>query len=262
MKKGCEVLKEVGAQKIHEATHISREYVQAILHESFEGMTRVQLFGFISIFEREYSVDLSELKSRAEEYFNIITPQVNEENRTKVFLPSNKKRNLAPIYIGVAIAIFVAFALLNIKSINSKESKNTKVDNSVINSAKSNITLDIKDENSSTIEKVESTKEVTIIDDSKNEAISFKIIPRAKVWLGYIDLSTHKKNQTIFSDEFSLDPSKEWLLAFGHGHINIEINGVVTEYKDPKTVRFLYKDAELKKLNFEEFRSLNRGNIW
>ncbi|QOY51888.1 hypothetical protein [Candidatus Sulfurimonas baltica] len=262
MKGGYDALKEIGAQKIHEATHISREYVQAILHESFEGMTRVQLFGFISILEREYSIDLSELKSRAVEYFNDNTPPINEENRTKVSLFSNQKRNLAPIYIGVALAIFVVFALLNIKSINKEVSKNTTVDNSVIDSAKSNIANDIKDENSSEIEKVEVIKEETVVEDSKSEALSFKIFPRTKVWLGYIDLITYKKYQTTFSDEFSLDPSKDWLLAFGHGHINIEINGVVKEYKNPKTVRFLYKDAELKELNFEEFRNLNRGNIW
>jgi len=106
------------------------------------------------------------------------------------------------------------------------------------------------------------SKQVPEVKKDSDEIISFKIIPTHEVWLGYIDLETYEKGQKIFLDEFSLDPSKDWLLAFGHGHISIEINGIIKKYEIKKNVRFLYKNRELKEVNYEEFKSLNRGSGW
>ena len=82
------------------------------------------------------------------------------------------------------------------------------------------------------------------------------------MWLGYVDLATYKKGQKIFSDEFSLDPSKDWILAFGHGRINIEINGIIKKFENPKNIRFSYIDGELKEISLEEFKGLNKGRRW
>ena len=65
MSSGLEKLRSIGAQKIHEQTHIARQHAQALLHESFDDMSRIHFLGFISILEREYSVDLSDLKAKA-----------------------------------------------------------------------------------------------------------------------------------------------------------------------------------------------------
>lgn len=70
MSSDLEKLKEIGAQKIFEQTHITKEHIQAILHKSFEGLTKVQFQGFVSILEREYQVDLKDLKSDASEFYN------------------------------------------------------------------------------------------------------------------------------------------------------------------------------------------------
>jgi hypothetical protein len=121
------------------------------------------------------------------------------------------------------------------------------------------------DTNSSTL-KVEAekldTKDVNDSNDIKEEISSFKIIPINKVWLGYIDLSTYKKYQKTFIDEFSLDPSKDWLLVFGHGNITIEVNGIIKKFANKKGIRFSYINGELKEITLKEFKSLNRGNRW
>ena len=80
--------------------------------------------------------------------------------------------------------------------------------------------------------------------------------------MGYVDLDTHKKYQKTFKDEFDLDPTKDWLLAFGHGHINIEIDGVIKKYKIRKNVRFSYIDGKLEEISLEEFKRLNKGSRW
>ena len=260
MSEGYKALKEIGAQKIHEATHISKVHVEAVLHDSFDGMSKVQLFGFISILEREYAVDLSDLKNKAIEYFDENKEDYDDKESVKALLSSKKKINLTLFYIAIVVVIFASFMLLNINSSQGEVSEVIKVDNSAIESAKNNLstvvvvdTAKSEDINSSVAEE-EPQKE--------KEIRSFKIIPNIEVWLGYIDLQTYKRHQKIFENEFDLDPSKDWLLAFGHGHINIEINGVIKEYKIKKNVRFVYKNGELKQIDFEEFKSLNRGSKW
>lgn len=49
---GFEKLGTIGAQKINEKTHISKYHVQALLHNNFDDMTKIQFLGFVSILER------------------------------------------------------------------------------------------------------------------------------------------------------------------------------------------------------------------
>ena len=275
MSEDFDKLKEVGAQKIHEVTHISRVHVEAILHDNFDNISKVQLFGFISILEREYALDLSNLKNRAVKHFDAHVEESNEQEKINVFQSSKKKINLTPIYIAIVIVIFASFMLLNINSSQSEVSEVIKVDNSAIESAKNNLSTVVVDKNSSTesnqadkvtkqvnLDSVTESKQANEVKKVSDEIVSFKIIPNVEVWLGYIDLQTHKRYQKTFLDEFSLDSSKDWLLSFGHGHINIEINGIIKKYEIKKNVRFSYINSELKEIDLEEFKSLNRGNRW
>ena len=278
MSEDFDKLKEVGVQKIHEITHISKVHIEAVLHDNFENISKVQLFGFISILEREYTVNLDDLKNRAVKYFEEHTQEPNEQKKINVFQSSKKKINLIPIYIAIVIVIFASFMLLNINSSQSEVSEDIKVDNSAIESIKNNLSTVVIDNNSSIVS-VESnqtdkvTKQMNLdsftesnqaseVKKASDEIISFKIIPNIEVWLGYIDLQTYKKYQKIFSNEFVLDPSKDWLLSFGHGHINIEVNGILKKYEIKKNMKFSYINSELKEIDLEEFKSLNRGSRW
>jgi hypothetical protein len=98
-----EKLKAIGAQKIHEATHIPRLHVQAILNKTYDDMTKIQFFGFISILEREYLLNLQELKEDSLVYFNEIS-----SNNNSLFLESKQKNNKAFYYIVAGLSIFVA----------------------------------------------------------------------------------------------------------------------------------------------------------
>lgn len=275
MSEGFDKLKDIGVQKIHEATHISRVHVQAFLHECFDDMTKIQFLGFVSILEREYGVNLSDLKAKALEDFDAVTEKAKEEDGAKVFV-SKKKRNLTIIYIATAIIIFIAFAMSTIINPDSPTSDINGVDDSVIESAKNNMMIVARENNESIEENNESIEQVKDVNldkpsgfqqapEVKKESgknLSFKIIPKHELWLGYIDLSTFERDQKLFSDELSLDPDKDWLLTLGHGYISIEINGVIKEFTNPKTVRFSYINKELKELTFKEFKSLNRDNEW
>lgn len=345
MSESLEKLKKIGVQKIHEATHIPRVHVQSILNENFEDMNNIQLLGFLSVLEREYSFDLSVLKNQAKEYFEKNRGLSGIEKSASLFIASKKKRNLTPLYISVVIVIFIAFTFFSLKT----DENEAVVDNSAIVNAQNNISViedknlsknesnitkneqiiateqatiqnpieplqqkseaqnpiepieeqavlkeanlsnvqgikeeskqDIKEEQKQEIKqdiKEEQKQEILPLLKENNESkngskevqkeplreASFKISSKNKVWIGYIDLKSYKQSQKTFSGEIILDPTKDWLVGLGHGFIDVEINGVVTNFRQTQNVRFSYINSKLKVIDAEEFKSLNRGNLW
>ena len=262
MSDGLSRLKGIGAQKIHEQTHIARQHVQALLHETFDDMNKIQLLGFISILEREYKTNLDDLREKAKEFYS--EESLANPMDTKVFITPKKKKNYTLLYIIVVVLIFglaVSFTL-DLTSTASDKSKTHKIDNSAINHAKDSMSQN------ATIEDTNTTLPVIEVPTPEPEPEpvdviqSFKIIPKTKLWIGYIDLQTHKKYQKLFKGELEIDPAKDWILTLGHGYVKVEINGEVTEFNDKMNIRLLYKDSKISKINFVEFKKLNKGSKW
>jgi len=266
MNKDLKILKTIGSQKIHETTHISKVHLQAILDEKFDNLHSVQLAGFISILEREYDIDLSELKNNAILYYNENIQEISGEKNVKVFAPKNNTKPFI-LFVGIIIIFIIIFSSVNFFSEDSNVVKVVKIDNSVIKKTQDNLKVEqeaqINIEKKIELEHKDNIKQNVVQKlQDKNETLSFKITPDREVWMGYIDLSTHEKYQKIFTEEFSLDPKKDWLLAFGHGNINIEINGIIKKFKNPKNIRFSYINSQLTEINLEELKILNKGNRW
>jgi len=254
---GFEKLKSIGAQKIHEKTHIAKYHVQSLLHNNFDEMTKIQFLGFVSILEREYGVHLDDLRERGLEHFmSRRTPQ--EEN--KVFLEPKKTTSNARLYI---VSLIVLFALGMIYNL-SETTKETVVDvtmhgNDTIKIVQEEILKIPLDTNIS--ENIQS-EEVLKTKQEPQPTLSLKIIPNAKLWLGYIDLATHKKSQITTAETIELDPTKEWLLSLGHGDISVDVHGTVQKYNSANNIRFLYREGTLQEISFKEFKELNKGAVW
>jgi len=275
MSDGLERLKNIGAQKIHEQTHIARHHVQALLHEAFEDMTKIQMQGFISILQREYNVDLSEFKAKVDEYYLLNVPEI-DDGETRFFVSPTRKKKYTFVYVLIAVAIFVVamfFTLENL-ALSSEKTDNHNIDNSAIQNAQESMlksdkleALQEAEDKNETVE--EETKEEKIKEEEKtveSKAVevvkSFKIMPTSELWIGYIDRSNYKKYQKTFSGELELDPKKEWLLSLGHGYVKIEINGEIKEFNERSNLRLLYKDFNITKISFTEFKELNKGQKW
>nr|WP_321266751.1 hypothetical protein [uncultured Sulfurimonas sp.] len=263
MSDGLTKLQNIGAQKIHERTHIARQHVQAVLHETFDDMTKIQLLGFVSILEREYGVDLTYLKEKAKEFY-AKDADIEDEHK-KVFIAPKKKKSYTLLYILLVLVIFGVgvFFTLDTSAESSQKTDTHAIDNRAINNAKESISQNAiieEDENATITEVV--VPEPEVVPEVVEVVKSFKIIPSSELWIGYIDLSNHKKYQKLFKDELEIDPNKDWILTLGHGYVKIEINGEITEFNDKLNIRLLYKDAKLSKITFQEFKDLNRGNKW
>ena len=274
MSEDYDKLKAIGTQKIHEVTHISRSHIQAVLHKTYDDMTKIQFSGFISILEREYSLDLSELREGGLAYFDEIALQANESH--DLFTPSKQKSRNALYYIFITIVIFVAVVYFSIDSSSKASVKSQDVDESLIVSAQE--TIQVAQEEKVIEEKKEVIEEKIDIPEVKVEVVkektepvksvkvveikSFIIKPKANLWLSYKDLDTGKNHQTTTRKELKLDPKKTWLLTFGHGYLNIKIDGKTTKYSDKNTIRFVYKDGVMNKIDYQKFQELNAGGKW
>jgi len=264
MSKGVEKLQEIGTQKIHEDTHISREHVQALLHGSFDSLNKIQFLGFISILEKNYTITLDELKEKGLEYFEDKNAQ--DKDKHKIFIVPERRKSYKKFYITVVVLIFIIAVVYRL-FISFNVVNNQVIDNTIIDNAKDNIEIvedintTLKDENVS--EEIIATQNSLVIEEpTVVEKNSFKVIPHARLWIGYIDMSTHKKLQKTFKGELDLDPDKQWLLSLGHGNVSFEIDGEVKEFNSKKNIRFIYKDGNLTEITFKEFKRLNKGSAW
>jgi len=65
-----ELIEKEGLENISLKTNISLENLQNLQNETFEKLNRVKSLGFINILEREYSVQLEEIREKIKEYFD------------------------------------------------------------------------------------------------------------------------------------------------------------------------------------------------
>jgi len=271
MSEALDRIRSIGAQKIYEETHIPVEHVQAIIHESFDGFSKVQFLGFVSILEREYHEDLSDLRIAGVKHFGSEKTFVEDES---VFVVPKRKKSVTLLYVFLAILVFAVVAYLNIDS-TEQSAKVSEVDNSLILDAQK--TLEIVDANASEILVVDTnasmqdantTEELNAIVEQiepivQEKAIkSLKLVTKTKLWLGYIDLKTNRHYNKIFTGEFELDAGNDWLLLFGHSYVDIVLNDELVNFDSQENVHFLYEDGEIKAISPREFKRLNKGRKW
>ena len=285
MEENLHILREIGAQQIHKDTHISKEYVQAIIHGSFDGMSSVQLNGFISILEKEYRVDLSELKREAARYF--VEEVHDSANPSKIFVTSQREKNNTQMYVWVGVIVFLAVLYYSFGYVSSESSVEQETDNSLVENVQEIVpipdtqeldvvavtqTTEVKaipeEEAADVVVEAEAlvatvaAEEIILEETPVQEVKTLKILPVNKIWAGYINIKTNAKRQKVFKKEFALDVEKDWLLLFGEGTVYLEVNSQKKKFSSRKIMRFKYVDGKFEKITTEEFKSLNKGSKW
>jgi hypothetical protein len=267
---GLEKLREIGAHKIFEQTHIARKFVEDILKGNYSTMNRVQFAGFISILEREYNVDLHELTEEYNAHFNSENSNDKEPFVVSVQENSQETKN-TKMYIAAALVLSgIALAFYSFSGSSEVEKPSSAVEvevampekeeleNTTIEEARSHLgQLDEKPD--ALADTAAETVEVTV------EPIhlgKFEIIPRSNLWIGIVDLDTFKRTQKLGSEPFELASDKEWLLVMGHGYVNFMVNGEEQRFKEEKKVWFSYENGVLTQLSRSEFKEKNRGKAW
>jgi len=301
MSEGLDRLKKLGAQKIYEDTHIPVNQVQAILYENYDGLTKVQFVGFISILEREYREDLTEIKARGIAYFDEQKLQDEAEYTERIYAEPEKNRAkmlLIVIFLLLIVLGATYFILTKSELEHSSEefiesdateklgtTQTTSIEAQEENSLPSNkenrtvvvdtnkTKTDVISQENNLSKSSKETNETSSVKNTTQESIqkskeeqkivsSLVVLPKTKVWLGYIDVKSHKKYQKTVRKSFHLDPKKEWLLLFGHGYVTIAVDGVKHVFSQKEQLRLHYKDGVISKVTKAEFKRLNRGRAW
>ncbi len=243
---GFEHLKRLGAQKIHDTTHISRKNIELILEKSFEKLNKIQFMGFISILEREYSIDLGALK---EEYLRYAG---DADEAMSVSAESGDKQQERTLNKGVIGAIVIIVIVLAIIAFNGSEEEEEPA---------------VSDLNTALIQETKAQMEAAQVEEPVVEepvavVRHLAIVPKMNLWVGMIDLENNKRTTRMTEKAFELDAQKSWLIIMGHGQVKVEHGDETLDLNDRKRVRLLYEDGVLVRINQEQFIVKNRGSDW
>ncbi|MBU1642451.1 hypothetical protein KKE54_03750 [bacterium] len=292
---GFEKLTELGSKKIASATHIPVGHVDSVLSKEFEQFSKPQFFGFISILEREYKVDLSSLKQ--EYLFSIAQEKMAQdagfelnERRSRLF--DNKKVLYA---ISSALVILLVILFISFIDVTSPNEQKVEINNTAIDQAKKNLNLEVAavanvDEpiGNNVIESAEFGQDtpednVTALTDEEvskgngevqqkdTQAVQsteptmplhLRIVPHGKLWLGIIDAETHKRRVEIITKPLELDGEKEWLILTGYGYLDMECGDTVKKYTETDKLLFLYEHGVCQQIDQAEFKARNKGKLW
>lgn len=88
------------------------------------------------------------------------------------------------------------------------------------------------------------------------------IIPKRKVWIGMIELPSLKKINRVTTRQIKVDETKDWLIVFGHGQVNIQKDDKFLEFNKRGKLYFSYIDGKLKQIQKSEFKMHNQGRSW
>lgn len=263
--KNFEDLQNLGTSSIHEHTHIARKQVEALLNKSFGEISRVQFMGFISILEREYGADFSDIRSEYDDYSRSNSNNVLQQSPILQAPSKTRSRWVLGAIASVLILVGLGFAIQKALGNAPKEevivlnSANVDVISEPIDA---NLSSDINESEANL--SVETSEQNMTSPENKMQAIgsAVTIRPVYKVWVGMLDLSSGMKTQKITKEPIVVDTTKNWLFVFGHGRLEIETPDANQTLREKNTVRFSYENGKLERLSNEEFRAKNSGVNW
>lgn len=256
-----EDLQALGTERIHEKTHISRDKVELILNKSYSEIGQVQFMGFMSILEREFGVDLGDIRREYMDHWQQHAASVPPKQSAILQPPSNTKQK--QMAIGGALIVLLLVGGYLLQSILSNEPREELM---TLNSLPAN---PLNEANMSAAPDANGTAESnqTAMGNEANSTTigggkTVTIRPVQKVWVGMIDMASGAKTQQTTGDPIAIDTSKNWLIVFGHGLLEIETPEGKQLLDGKDTVRFIYENGSLKQLSRTEFAERNGGKTW
>jgi len=290
MMDGFEKLQELGSKKIASATHISVGHIDNILNKEFAKFQKPQFFGFISILEREYKIDLSGLKQ--EFLFTRAQAEMSQETSFDLTENASKHFDRKKVFYGVAsvAAVLLLILLFTLIDLSPNQAQKIEINNTAIDQAKKNLNLEpahianveeaIKESDIESAEYGQETPEenATVLgtedlleeNATVQEAASIepamplhlRIVPSRELWVGMIDTETHQRKAKVITEPLDLNAEKEWLIVTGYGYLEMECGDTTKKYSETGKLLFLYENGVCYKIDEAEFKARNKGRVW
>lgn len=264
-----EILEENSVQSIHNKTKISIDVLNKIIAKDFIGFKKVQVFGLISILEREYGGRIDDLRDECEEYF-----AANIKHDIPFIAPDVVKKTSEPQWL-IWLAAFGILALTTYFLIQSrtqndipvyKEDTNLTTLNNINHKIEANSTINTntaKKDTNITIPALATDSNVSSSTDNNATALQqFKIIPTIKLWFGIMNLETKELKNSIISNAFDIDTTKQWLIATSRASFRLQTPQGTKEFKDYKVHYFKVDNAGFTEITKEQFVALGGPKKW
>lgn len=263
-------LRKLGAVEISAQTHISRENIEALLESRVEKFNAVQLQGFISILEREYDVDLSELRTQ------FTAEQAEEEaapdEKSDPFMISVKEEKRRKRYMNVLAMLLILIIIAAVYALlpDAKPEK-IELNNTALEAARDHIEIlesSIETNASGTEAMVDAVQEAHQTQGRETETAEIPsnepatIYPRNRVWVGIIDAQTHKRSADTTAAPVVLDANRSWLVITGHGFVNVECDDQNRTYNESGRLYFVFEPGSCRRVDVDEFKLRNQGRVW
>jgi len=231
-------------EEISKKTKISPISLRFIQNKEFEKIPKAKFFGFINIIEKNFNVDLSELK----EEYNQFAPKKEIEQNTQPI--ENKKDSSKFLIIASTILTLIGGYLLFNSFSNKTQTNFSKEHNqTTINT--------IKQPTKTFQEITKQPEKITILKNTQPKTnqkkpiiktpikSSVEIIPHKQVWFRALNIDTNKTIEYLTSNKKIL-PKGNYYIKFGHGNITINYSNQTIEPNTKKIIRILFKNGKYK----------------
>ncbi|MBN2896039.1 MAG: hypothetical protein JXK05_09150 [Campylobacterales bacterium] len=269
-----EPLKRLDPETISSRTKISPANIKRLLNREFESFSKVQFFGFISILEREYGIDLYLLKEDYAAFDAARHPRLQER---EYVLGTPRERRSGRWWLGVLMLALLAWTIYTLLPVRSSEQATT-VEYAAISKAKerleaahqqalSEANLSSSSESagllmSSIAITAQETFASSVAASSAAGTAELILMPARRLWLGLIDADSGQKMQQIIESPFEINTSKRWRGILGHGYVEVRVNGVAQSYRTPDKLWFVYDNGTFEIVDSTVFLQLNGGKAW
>ncbi len=280
------ILKQYGLDKVSAKTRISKKHLSMLRDKDFTGFSKPQAYGFVSILQREYGDDFTELKAELEAWFST---GESEEKKDEIFIsadarkPEAKQKGVVFVVLLLILGIAALYFFQKQQEPKNEAQEVSKPQAAVV--APKSETEESKPLASAPQPQTQSTQTAEpehekIVEAKEPEAAATAvkeqsepkpyvpmenavITPIVKLWFGIIDLENKKRVAKTTADPYEIESKGKKLLITGHGRFEISDSfGNLFKYNDAKKHYFLIDDGMVKEIPVSEFRRLNGGKVW
>ena len=269
-----EDLQALGIEKVHEQTHISRDKLELVMGKAYGEIGRVQFMGYISILEREYGINLNEIKEEYKAFYNDNVDMMTPKPSVILQATSNSKPKWVVAGIGLIALLIVGGYILQGKLTTAPQEDVMHLTTAAVEVVDQNSDANVTDRNETNTSAVTvaAPEVVPVPAPDLNKSVKpaktlvsakeLSILPKYKVWYGIIDVASGEKTQGVTKDPISIDTAKNLLIVMGHGRVEIAYPDGKTQLDDRNTVYFASEQGAMKQIGHKEFLERNGGKGW
>ena len=269
-----EDLQALGIEKVHEQTHISRDKLELVMGKAYGEIGRVQFMGYISILEREYGIDLNEIKEEYKAFYNDNADMLAPKPSVILQANSNSEPKWVVAGIGLIALLIVGGYILQGKLTTAPQEDVMHLTTAAVEVVDQNSDANVSDlnETNTSVAPVAVPEVAPVLAPDMNKSVKpaktlvsakeLSILPKYKVWYGIIDVANGEKTQGVTKDPITIDTAKNLLIVMGHGRVEITYPDGKTQLDDRNTVYFTSEQGAMKQISHKEFLERNGGKGW